>query len=222
MVVAPVLYMVDEKEILNIKKYVKNGGTLISTYYSGLADHNGKIYMGGYPGAFRDLFGIWVEETDALPACENNNIVPNVSWLPEKNNSCSYLFDLIHSESAEILGTYASDFYAGMACVTENSFGNGKAVYIGSKPSKEFLFHLFKHYTEENKIQDVLSTPNGVSAAIRCGDSSDYLFLLNNDSAGHEVDLSRYGACESLLTGTVSDRVFLKGKGVDCFVIDKR
>ena len=48
--------------------YVHRGGHLLLTYFSGIVDENDHVRPGGYPGAFRDLLGIRVEEFCPLPA----------------------------------------------------------------------------------------------------------------------------------------------------------
>ena len=42
--------------------YVDGGGHLVTTYFSGIVDENDHIWLGGYPGALRDLLGIRIEE----------------------------------------------------------------------------------------------------------------------------------------------------------------
>ena len=45
---------------------MENGGTFVTTYYSGMADKHLLSFLDGFPGPLRELLGIWVEETDAL------------------------------------------------------------------------------------------------------------------------------------------------------------
>ncbi len=39
----------------------------------------------------------------------------------------------MHSEGAEVLATYESDFYAGMPAVTKNSYGKGHVYYVATQ-----------------------------------------------------------------------------------------
>lgn len=70
---------------------------------------------GGYPGKLRDLLGIWVEESDALPEGETNHF----TWKGARHEAV-LLCDLLHPEGAEVLATYEEDFYAGMPVLTKN------------------------------------------------------------------------------------------------------
>lgn len=69
-VIAPLLYMTKGDYDEKIREYVQNGGTFITTYFSGIVDEHDLVILGGYPGKLRDILGIWVEENDALPEGE--------------------------------------------------------------------------------------------------------------------------------------------------------
>ena len=43
----------------------RGGGHLVTTYFSGIVDEHDHVWLGGYPGALRDLLGIRIEEFGA-------------------------------------------------------------------------------------------------------------------------------------------------------------
>ncbi len=96
LVIAPVLYMVKEGVAQKLETYVQDGGTFITTYFSGLVDENDRVYTGGYPGPLRRLLGIWAEEIDALPPEIHNSIVMKDTIGSLRANTavvcCSILF----------------------------------------------------------------------------------------------------------------------------------
>lgn len=210
MVVAPMMYMINEEEAENIRTYVLDGGTFITTYYSGLADKEDNIWLGGYPGPLRDMLGLWIEETDALKAEEKNRVLMNASWL-KGTYECGFLCDLIHVEGAGVLGTYGDDFYEGSPCITEHIYGKGKAVYLGTKPEKTLVSEILKHYCEEKKIRSVLQTEAGVEAVVREKKGTQYLFLLNHNDK--EVEVKLEGKYKNLLTEVAQDTVELPAMG---------
>jgi beta-galactosidase len=53
---------------------VKNGGTLVTSFMSGIVDQSDNVYLGGYPGPLRKMAGIWVEEIDALAPEQHNTV----------------------------------------------------------------------------------------------------------------------------------------------------
>ena len=62
LVVVPTLYSVTDETAARIDAAVRAGATALVTYFSGITDEHDHIRLGGYPGAFRDLLGIRVEE----------------------------------------------------------------------------------------------------------------------------------------------------------------
>lgn len=78
-VIAPLLYMTKGTYDEKIRAFVQDGGTFITSYFSGIVDEHDLVILGGYPGRLRDILGIWVEENDALPEGESN------SFIKEKN-----------------------------------------------------------------------------------------------------------------------------------------
>lgn len=112
--VAPMLYMVREGVGEKITEFVKNGGTLITTYWSGIVDEHDLCFLGGFPGPLREVLGIWSEEIDSLGDGEENTMVKRVD-VPGLGGeyTLTELCDLIHTEGAEVLASYRDDFYAG-------------------------------------------------------------------------------------------------------------
>ena len=107
-VIAPLLYMVSDDSIANIEKFVGHGGTLITTFFSGIVDENDIVRAGGYPGAFRELLGIWVEEVDALYPDMKNEIKVEI-----KNEISIFYRTLatlrIHRYIPSLFGLYRTD-----------------------------------------------------------------------------------------------------------------
>ena len=121
LVVAPILYMAKPGVDGRIREFVRNGGTFLTTYFSGYVDENDLVVTGGYPGKLRDILGVWVEESDALPEYKANRFVYQGQEYPAK-----LLCDIMHLEGAEALAEYQEDFYAGSPVAARNSFGQGQ------------------------------------------------------------------------------------------------
>ena len=66
LVIAPTLYTVSEQEAERVAEAARAGAQVVITFFSGIVDENEHIYLGGYPGAFRDLLGVRTEEFYAL------------------------------------------------------------------------------------------------------------------------------------------------------------
>ncbi|MCR6109569.1 beta-galactosidase [Bacillus sp. A301a_S52] len=183
-VIAPVLYMVKSGYADKLKAFVKNGGTFITTYFSGIVNEHDLVTVGGYPGELRDLLGIWVEEIDALDPKHANEIVVTEDWGRLSGRyECRLLFDIIHSEGAEVVAHYGADFYADTPVVTANSFGDGQAIYVGSSAEQRFVTDLLASLCDQKQINPLLNTPDGVEVTERVKDDQTYLFILNHNSS---------------------------------------
>lgn len=188
LVVAPMLYMLPESAGREIARYVKAGGTFVTTYYSGMADLNDRLYPGGYPGILREVCGLWVEETDALTAKQHNR-VKTAAALGGQDYSCGFMCDVIHLTGAKSLGCYAEDFYAGTPCICENHFGNGTAIYIGSKLEPAGVDAVLDYAMQETDVRPVLPTPVGVEACLREGTAHKLLFIVNNTADDRSIGI---------------------------------
>ncbi|MBO5503432.1 MAG: beta-galactosidase trimerization domain-containing protein, partial [Lachnospiraceae bacterium] len=178
----------DEK----IRAFVWNGGTFVTTFFSGIVDDNDLVHLGGYPGPLRDILGIWVEETDALPREAENHF----SW-DGKRYPGKLVCDLLHTEGAEAVSDYEEDFYAGMPALTQNRFGEGQAWYVATASDGEFYDAFVKRICEEAGVQPALGSLgdawNDVEATAREIENTRYLFILNHANEPRCVTLPQDG-----------------------------
>lgn len=185
--VAPLVYMIKPGLAERLIQFVNNGGTLIGTYMTGLADETDRCIFGAYPGPLRELFGLWVEETDALYPEEKNQIIMETG--EHQTYTCSFLCDRLRLESAKVIGIYGSDFYAGEACVTENTYGKGKAYYLGTQPDEAFLKVFIKNICQEEGVHPILETEDGIEVTCRENENGKFYFILNHNQAEKQVIL---------------------------------
>lgn len=199
-VIAPVMYMVKQGVAAKIEHFVERGGSFLTTFLSGIVDERDLVTLGGYPGELRDVLGIWAEEIDALAPEHTNQMVMKQSFGTLSGTySCNMLFDLIHSEGAEVVATYGEDFYAGRPAVTVNSFGEGKAWYVATSAEHDFLCGLLREICEGKGIKPLVKhAPAGVEVTERVKDGAAYLFILNHNKHSVEVALGERGTQGSL------------------------
>ena len=190
MLVAPMLYMLRPGVAEAINTFVEQGGTFVATYITGQADENDLCFLGGFPGPLRKTLGIWCEEVDALFPDDRNSLKWNGKSY-EIHDFC----ELIHSEGAEIIGTYGSDFYAGNAALTLNNVGKGKAYFIAARTGADFLNDFYRKLVDENGVKRLFEAdlPKGVTAQIRSDGKMDYIFLMNFSPSEAQVDCGEQG-----------------------------
>jgi len=218
LVVAPMLYMVRPGLAERIEAFVRDGGTFVTTYWSGIVDQDDLVFLGGWPGPLRPVLGIWAEEIDALLDGEVNHVIPEadnglgLSGAYQARELC----DLIHAETARVLATYGDDFYAGRPALTVNALGTGRAYYVASRNDDRFLDDMYGALGAQLGLLRALQAdpPHGVSVQMRTDGARRYVFVMNFNAAPARVDVGP-GPWTDLLTGNVvSGEVELARYGV--------
>lgn len=203
LVVLPMYYAVSKEAGEWLKEYVKNGGTVVATYLTAYVNENTLTYLGGFPGAgLGEVFGLYAEELDTLYPTDSNSVLMKDGNKALVKDYC----ELIKLTGAEVLGTYESDFYAGMPAVTVHSYGKGKAYYIGTRMEETDLIKFFTPIWSECGIKEK-ELPEGVEYLTRTAeDGSTFDFYVNYNATPATVQLAKNGT--NLLNGeAVSGKV---------------
>ena len=216
---APMLYMIRPGVAERIEQFVRAGGVFVTTWWSGIVDERDLCFTGGWPGPdpLRRTLGVWAEELDVLYDDEANAVVavPGNPLGLRGEYAASTFCDLIHAESAEVLATYARDFYAGRPALTVNRCGDGRAYYIASRNDERFCDDLYGALALQLHLPRALDAdlPDGVTVQLRTDGRSDFLFLLNFTPQAHTVDLGRQAFTDMLTDRRVSGSITLAAYG---------
>ncbi|MCI1859596.1 MAG: beta-galactosidase [Sporolactobacillus sp.] len=205
-VIAPVLMMVKPGVAAALNQFVKNGGSLVTTFLSGISDQNDNVIVGGYPGPLRKLCGIWAEEIDAFPPEKRVSV-----QFGERSVTGSMVANISHLEGAEALATFGDDvFYAGAPAVSVNQFGRGEAYYVGTVLDKAGLDLLVDRLIANGRLTGY-QTPADVEVSVRSYEDYRLCFILNTGRARRRIDTSALAGKQELLTGTaIGDETVLK------------
>lgn len=195
LLIAPMLYMVKPTVDERIKKFVKDGGTLVTTFLTGYVDENDLCFLGGFPGPLKDVLGIWAEDIDALYDNDKNA----VEFLGNNDLDLNGVFDvrkcceIIHLEGAKALATYKDDFYKDMPAVTVNEYGKGKAYHIAARVEEQFYKNFYIKLASNLNLKKVLETelPYGVTAQMRTDGDNSFIFIMNFNNEVKEVKLDK-------------------------------
>lgn len=200
LIVLPMVYIVDGDFENKICDYVKNGGTVISSYMLGYTNENDLCHLGGLPcGKLKDVFGIWNEEVDSLYPDESNTVIVSGKDSYKAIDIC----ELIHTNTAEALGVFNDDFYKGYPAFTENSYGKGKAYYIAFRDTGDFLNDVYKKLLCELNIESDFggNLPNGATSHSRTDGENIFVFVENYSDT--EVSLQTKYKYKNVETGEV-------------------
>lgn len=189
-VVLPVQYLLTDAAAARLAAYVRGGGTLVATYFTGIVDEHDHVRLGGYPGALADLLGVRVEEFHPL----GEGATVGLTDL----DGGSVWSELGKVEGAEVLSSYADGPCAGSPAVTRRAVDGGTAWYVGTELSEEGLDDLGSRIFEEAGVRPVVEgLPVGVEAVRRVGTNGSFLFVVNHTDAPVTVPVTG----TDLLTG---------------------
>ncbi|OCT12835.1 beta-galactosidase [Paenibacillus pectinilyticus] len=167
-----------------LSKYVEGGGTLVLGCRSGYKDATGQCYMQPFPGPLAELCGIEVEDFTLVGPFQQ---LPDISWQTGAVLQGDAFVDILHvtSDNAEILASYASDYYAGKPALVRNKYGMGNAYYYGSAFTEEAAGALIAELGLVSPAAKWAELPEDVELAIRVQEGTDkrYAILMNY---GHE------------------------------------
>jgi beta-galactosidase len=197
-VFAPLQYVLSEKQAARIRSYVDGGGLFVTSFRLGVKDAASQIVRAPLPGLLRDVMGATVK--DYVPIYSEKIGVKFSSQLAGPDAECELWADLLQPESASVLATYTGP-YAGEAAITVNSFGKGKAIYLGADLDPASLARILGTLLVTAGIESSFGVPRGVEITVRTSGDRRWIFLLNHTQESQEVSLP--GRFADLLTGTV-------------------
>lgn len=224
LVIAPMLYLVNEQRAHKIQEFVSAGGSFVTTFYTGWTGENSLAHEGGFPGLLKELTGIWVEDMDALNDGEHvlSNWIEGIGQqrkkgivairtlenaLSLKNTYEGHTFcDQIHLEGATALAVYDGEFYKGNPCITQNEFGQGYVYYMGVRTNDDFKKDFYEGLSR--KLQINKSLDGVISENIIVEERGGFIFVMNFSGEERKIILhDEYWECETMQV--LKDEVWL-------------
>ncbi|TAL05449.1 MAG: beta-galactosidase [Verrucomicrobia bacterium] len=201
LVFAPSLHLLSAGEADRLKLFVQNGGTLVGTFNTGLVDNRHLAPDSGYPHNLTDLFGLEVTEFDQLPSGEENHLTFKGAFPTSHLHPARLWCDLIEPRECQVLATYAKDFYAGKPAMTMNTYGLGKAIYVGTLSHQHFYFDLVSWLRQICNLHPLLKVPDTIEVGMRQKEGTRVFFLLNHTNS--PVRIQFYKPMHDYLTSQV-------------------
>jgi beta-galactosidase len=198
-VIAPSLHLLSSAEADRLKLFVQNGGTLVGTFNTGLVDQNHITPDTGYPNDLTELFGLEVTEFDPIPPGEENHLTFKGAFPTSHMHPARLWCDIIEPKGCQILATYVKDFYAGRPAITMNTYGLGKAIYVGTMSHLYFYQDLVVWLRQMCSLHPLLKVPENVEVSMRQKEGTRVFFLLNHQNT--PVRIQFYKPMHDFLTG---------------------
>ena len=210
-VVAPLPYVLSEAQAQKIRDFVRAGGTFVAGFRLGAKNEFSQIVRTPLPGPVRDVMGVTVE--DYVPLYSDKPGVKFSGALAGADGQCGIWADILKPETAEVLATYSSGEHSGKAAITRNSFGKGKAIYVGADLDPASLSRVLLNLSMSAGVQPIMDLPRGVEMTARQGNGRRWIFLMNQKAEAQTVKLAK--PATDLLTGQARlGEIELSGYGV--------
>ncbi len=185
LVVAPNLYLLTADDAQRLASYVRDGGQLLVSFFSGIVDAHDRVHPGGCPAPLRELLGLRVEEF--WPLDEGRSVAVGDGVRTGRADLWSEVIDL---EGAEALARFTDGDLAGRPAVTRHAYGRGTVWYVGTRLDAALMRALLDDVRAAAGVAPVLpGLPEGVQATVREGVGGRYVFLLNHGARTVEVGL---------------------------------
>jgi beta-galactosidase len=210
LLILPGYAVMTEQDAQKIRRFVADGGTVIMTSNSAVVDETGKVFASTHPGRLNDVFGVRVasfEETAVMNEISTDGsagyqITVGYNGKPVKVESARY--DVMYPVTAKVLATITS-LPGDPVIMTENTYGKGRAYYIGLPSGSGIMNDLMDSLIPEIGLKPGPDVPQGVMA--RDIDDKHSLYLNPTDK---EQVIRISGKAKGILTGkTYKDEVII-------------
>jgi len=187
-VIVPTLFAVSDGTIATIEAAAMAGATVVITPFSGIADADGAVRLGGYPGAFREALGIVIEEF--RPLLDGREVV-----LSDGGTGRIWT-DRVRVIDAHTIVSFDSGPSAGAPAITRRPRGSGAMWYVGTVLDDGALDRLLTRLLTEAGIS-TLEVGADVDVVVRRRGEDEFGFVVNHGTSALVV----HGFGVDLLTG---------------------
>jgi beta-galactosidase len=178
-VVVPCLYLVTDEQAAALTRFVADGGHVLITFYSGIADRDDRIRLGGYPGAFRDLLGVVSEEFVPLEPDERLRL--------DDGGRAGLWTERLRTTTAETITRYVDGPLPGTPAVTRN----GRAWYVATALEPPALRDVLRKACRAAAVDPGGPENDGSLEVVRRrNDQHTYVFVLNHGTTEIEYAVS--------------------------------
>jgi beta-galactosidase len=170
--------------------FVRGGGTMLTTATVFSKDEFNNYYTSPRPQGLTDLLGLSVGEPRQMSEggtgiWDRPSKLPTLTLerLPGRSFQTYGWMEEILPTTAQTLGAYADGAFEATPAVTVNSFGQGKAMYVGTIAQADLLDVLLDEACGLSAVTGRLLPPD-----VEYVDCSPYHFFLNSSAASRVVD----------------------------------
>lgn len=189
MIVTPALYSASEETTVALERFVDNGGVLVSSFRSFVADEKLTVYPDTLPHGLHACFGASYQQFTE----------PGKTKI--LGEEIRYMEELLVPESTRTESIYYQHkYWNSYAGITSHSYGKGRGYYIGCFVPKELLK---QQLLSAVKAAGIDRGAFGFPLICRSGENSqgEKIHYLLNYSEEEFAPANPFGKLEDLLTG---------------------
>jgi beta-galactosidase len=185
----PNAHVLTGADVSLLEKYVEGGGTLVFGAWSGYRDRNHWCYDSAGKAFYERLTGGRVADFTVVPLAENCMMRFVNSETPVEAPVFNEVL-VPEAQEAQILASYASNYYMGKPAVTLCRKGEGQVIHFGSFFTAQNVTRLLDVLGIQDPLAEWADIPAEIQVTMRSGsDGERFCFLLNFSDAAQTVIL---------------------------------
>lgn len=163
-----------------VEAFAKQGGTVVLTFRHAVKNEDNNLVFGEMiPIGYRDLAGVYVDETESLQDPEAFPLVGE-GTCQGASGTGGIFRDMLVAEDAQVLYRYGDSFYTDYAAITRKAWGDGMIYYVGCAPDGDTLAALMGRILDDNGIGTISSEP-GVEIVTRGEEGNRIRMMINHN-----------------------------------------
>lgn len=179
LLIVPTLQLVRDENAEAIGAAAHAGAQVLVTYLSGIVDEHDHVRLGGYPGAFRDLLGVRVEQFRPLLEGQRRPL--------EGGGEALLWTEDLDVTSATPLESYADN---GRPARTRNEVGAGSAWYLSYRPDHAGVAAVVDELVTAAGVRAPVTAAEGVEVVRRRRREQSWLFAINHTGDAQQLSVS--------------------------------
>ncbi|SEK51918.1 beta-galactosidase [Paenibacillus sp. OK003] len=199
-IVVPALYAASDVLLERLNQFVHDGGHVVYSFKSGFANEHIKVRSTRQPGLISEACGI---SYNLFVEPKNVSLRDDPFEVGEEQNQIHTWMELITPTTAEVLAWYDHPHWGEYAAITQNTYGKGKATYVGCYTSSAVIRNVLERVMKEAGLwgtDQELAFPIIVKSGVNDQGNTIRYFFNYSDQAISFV--YAYGDGTELLAGT--------------------
>lgn len=167
LLLVPALYTASDELLERLNRFVHEGGHVVYTFKSGFTDEHVKVRTERQPAIIGKACGI---SYSMFVEPKRVSLKGDPFQVGAEQNEVHTWMELITPTTADVLAYYDHPHWGKYAAVTQNDYGQGKALYVGCMTSETVMGKILEHAVKQSGLWGMdqemrfpLITKNGIN-----------------------------------------------------------